>query len=70
MAIESAKRGKRQNSLTELVPILDSSVSSKTSTEVNTYRVTVLWLLGAAPLAEGLNAGHLVIFIQSQIIIY
>ncbi|XP_036422151.1 integrin alpha-6 isoform X1 [Colossoma macropomum] len=35
VAIESAKRGKRQNSLPELVPVLDSSLPSKISTEVN-----------------------------------
>lgn len=33
--IASAKRGKRQNSLSELVPVLDSSLPSKNSTEVN-----------------------------------
>ncbi|KAI7809076.1 putative integrin alpha-6, partial [Triplophysa rosa] len=35
VAIQSAKRGKRQSSLPQLVPILDSTVSNKTITEVN-----------------------------------
>ncbi|XP_053482991.1 integrin alpha-6 [Ictalurus furcatus] len=34
-AIEGAKRGKSQTSLPELVPVLDSNIPSKTSTEVN-----------------------------------
>ncbi|XP_005167468.2 integrin alpha-6 isoform X2 [Danio rerio] len=35
VAIQSAKRGKRQSSLPQLVPILDSTVPNKTLTEVN-----------------------------------
>ncbi|XDV31096.1 hypothetical protein PO909_033862, partial [Leuciscus waleckii] len=35
VAIQSAKRGKRQSSLPQLVPILDSTVPNKTITEVN-----------------------------------
>lgn len=34
VAIQSAKRGKRQSSLPQLVPILDSTVPNKTITEV------------------------------------
>uniref|UniRef100_A0A8C1K2S6 Integrin subunit alpha 6 n=1 Tax=Cyprinus carpio TaxID=7962 RepID=A0A8C1K2S6_CYPCA len=35
VAIQSAKRGKRQSSLPQLTPILDSTVPNKTITEVN-----------------------------------
>lgn len=42
VAIQSAKRGKRQSSLPQLVPILDSTVSNKTIAEVRT--VTVDWV--------------------------
>uniref|UniRef100_A0A672SFT0 Integrin subunit alpha 6 n=1 Tax=Sinocyclocheilus grahami TaxID=75366 RepID=A0A672SFT0_SINGR len=35
LAIQSAKRGKRQSSLPQLTPILDSTVPNKTITEVN-----------------------------------
>ncbi|XP_052004791.1 integrin alpha-6 isoform X1 [Xyrauchen texanus] len=35
VAIQSAKRGKRQSSLPQLLPILDSTVPNKTITEVN-----------------------------------